>query len=266
MFSVPAHARQPCSHRPTFSAGTYADQPSLASGRFASGVSRARRRGRPICGYRRRVHDLQPLPDMYERDVSEGLTGRPMRSATRRCRTTTAPARSSPRRTGSPPVWGAAATASGSSTHASPRRADTCDVERGRHGAILGRGEPPVDRRGARAASLARPRLRDRGPRTHAARMGRSTAGPAVPGSVRAGLGSVALQRLLADDHPLTLSTVVDRGDRARLPTPQTARRGRTRLDGPEKLRLRSCARWRRSGPWVPARPRTRPSRPRRAT
>ena len=38
---------------------------------------------------------------------------------------------------------------------------------------------------GARAAPLARPRLRDRGPRTHAARVGGSTPGPAVPEGLR---------------------------------------------------------------------------------
>ena len=45
---------------------------------------------------------------------------------------------------------------------------------------------------GAHFTPLARPRRRDRGPRTNAARVGRNTAGPAVPGSVRAGLTTTA--------------------------------------------------------------------------
>jgi hypothetical protein len=47
---------------------------------------------------------------------------------------------------------------------------------------------------------------------------------------------------------------------------PRPGGAGAARLDSVESWRLRSCARWRRSGPWGPAAPRTRPSRPRRAT
>ena len=114
---------------------------------------------------------------------------------------------------------------------------------------------------GVHRLALRARRARRRGDRAPPARHPRNHPQPRLP----VGRGGRAADRAppTATARP-RLRRQPTRGPRG--PKQRAARPRAARPESIENGRLRSCARWRRSGPWVPARPRTRPSRPPRAT